>query len=72
MASCLKLESNDKETDEEAQGYFFFFSFKGNLYRDKKSYFFETKLWYKYYSGGWCTWPTPLKYPESKSKSNEA
>ena len=29
-------------------------------------------LWYKYYSGGWCTWPTPLKYPESKSKSNEA
>ena len=29
-----------------------------------------TVLWYKYYSGGWCTWPTPLKYPESKS--NEA
>ena len=29
-----------------------------------------SELWYKYYSGGWCTWPTPLKYPESKS--NEA
>ena len=29
-------------------------------------------LWYKYYSGGWCTWPTPLKYAESKFKYTEA
>ena len=28
--------------------------------------------WYKYYSGGWCTWPTPLKYAESKFKYTEA
>ena len=30
------------------------------------------QLWYKYYSGGWCTWPTPLKYAESKFKYTEA
>ena len=30
------------------------------------------KHWYKYYSGGWCTWPTPLKYAESKFKYTEA
>ena len=30
------------------------------------------ELWYKYYSGGWCTWPTPLKYAESKFKYTEA
>ena len=30
------------------------------------------KPWYKYYSGGWCTWPTPLKYAESKFKYTEA
>ena len=26
-------------------------------------------LWYKYYSGGWCTWLTPLKYAESNQGS---
>ena len=25
------------------------------------------ELWYKSYSGGRWTWPTPLKSPESKS-----
>ena len=32
----------------------------------------RVELWYKSYSGGWCTWPTPLKYAESKFKYTEA